>query len=444
LKSVTTTACNMWLARSSSAWVSICRNSSVADQSTDHHLLVSVQNRYLLCFRHRIRPTIEPRPTVPSMNGRASGITSQAIRTSPSETIAPARVPGTDILPKLLGEVGRCLSVVRGIESHLLYPMIPIDGRAVQRRSFPDTNSAPFMLGLCHKICRMRASLPVLLATVFFACSLGWPGSNAPRLAQATRSGGSPSRTYLGFDRNKYPGDTALKSLRQVFSFSGYWLNAPPNEASNTWQGKREVLTANGFGFLVLFNGRLFRELKSVEDAKTLGAGDAAVAAETAKKEKFPPGTVIFLDQEEGGRMLPEQRAYVYEWTDAVNASAYRAGVYCSGIPAIEARAATIITANDLRDNADERKIVFLVYNDSCPPSPGCAFPKNPPPPQQSGVPFAAIWQFAQSPRRRKITAACASTYHSDGNCYALSQSIDGIDVDLDSANSPDPSSGRR
>jgi hypothetical protein len=32
-------------------------------------------------------------------------------------------------------------------------------------------------------------------------------------------------------------------------------------------------------------------------------------------------GAVIFLDQEEGGRMLPELRAFVYAWIDAVNAS---------------------------------------------------------------------------------------------------------------------------
>ncbi len=34
-----------------------------------------------------------PRPTVPSMNGRAMGIASHAMTTNPSETIAPARVP---------------------------------------------------------------------------------------------------------------------------------------------------------------------------------------------------------------------------------------------------------------------------------------------------------------------------------------------------------------
>lgn len=291
----------------------------------------------------------------------------------------------------------------------------------------------------------MRKPFSVLLATVFFACGLGSLGASASKSFQATKSEGAPSLTYLGFDRDIYPGDAALRLLRQTFSFCGYWLNIPPGETSNTWEGKREVLTSGGFGFLVLFNGRLDRQLKSLSNSRTPGIRDAADAVQAARKEGFPRGTIIFLDQEEGGRMLPEQREYVYAWVDAVNASGYRAGVYCSGIPAREKGGATIITANDLQDNASGRKIVFLVYNDSCPPSPGCAFPRNPPSPQQSGIPFASIWQFAQSPRRREITAKCLSKYDADGNCYApLSQPTEGLNIDIDSADSPDPSAGLR
>ena len=291
----------------------------------------------------------------------------------------------------------------------------------------------------------MRNPFSVLWATVFFAGGLALLGSSAPPSFQETGSKGTLSRSYLGFDRNIYPGDAALKVLRQTFSFCGYWLNAPPGEISNTWQGKREVLAASGFGFLVLFNGRLDRELKSLSNSTTLATRDAAAAVEAAKKEGFPTGTIIFLDQEEGGRILPEQRAYVFTWIDAIDAAGYRAGVYCSGIPAKEARGVTIITANDLRDNADGKKIIFFVYNDSCPPSPGCAFPGNPPSPQQSGIPFAAIWQFAQSPRRRGITASCPSNYHADNNCYApLLPTTDGVNIDIDSSDSADPSSGQR
>ena len=167
-----------------------------------------------------------------------------------------------------------------------------------------------------------------------------------------------------------------------------------------------------------------------------------------AKKEGFFEGTVISSRlKKKGGRMLPEQRAYVCcSRADAVNAFGYRAGVYCSGIPANEPGGATIITANDLRGNADRRKIVFLVYNDSCPPSPGCTFPRNPPSPQQSGVAFAAIWQFAQSPRRRGKSRPAASFElpHRWQLLRAHFCATDGVNIDLDSADSPDPSSGCR
>ena len=72
------------------------------------------------------------------------------------------------------------------------------------------------------------------------------------------------SQSYLGFDRNQYPGDNNLKTLRQTFSYAGYWLNNPPGETSNTWAGHRAAVESAGFGFLVLFNGRLYADLKSV------------------------------------------------------------------------------------------------------------------------------------------------------------------------------------
>src|SRR5271167_2306627 len=79
------------------------------------------------------------------------------------------------------------------------------------------------------------------------------------------------ARTYLGFDRNDYPADTNLKTLRQTFSYTGYWLNHPPVASSNSWAGHRAAVESAGFGFLVLFNGRLYAELKSVGNAQRLG-----------------------------------------------------------------------------------------------------------------------------------------------------------------------------
>ena len=159
----------------------------------------------------------------------------------------------------------------------------------------------------------------------------------------------------------------------------------------------------------------------------------------------FPQGTVIFLDQEEGGRLLPEQRAYLYAWVDSVNAQGFQAGVYCSGVAFQESAGDTVVTANDIRDHGSGRKIVYWIYNDSCPLSPGCALAQNPPQPSQSGIPFAAVWQFAQSPRRKDVTRACSANYNPDGNCYSpFLAGSDRVHLDLDSADSPDPSRGRR
>ncbi len=184
-------------------------------------------------------------------------------------------------------------------------------------------------------------------------------------------------------------------------------------------------------------------ELKDTAYAAGLGKSDAQAAVAAAKREGFPAHTILFLDQEQGGRMLPEQKAYIYAWVDGVTAAGFRAGIYCSGIAAQEGRGRSIITANDIRENAGGRKIAYFVTNDACPPSPGCAFPKSPPRPAASGIPFAEIWQFAQSPRRRDVAAGCPANYDRDGQCYAPGLGNAHLFVDVDAARSSDPSQGR-
>ncbi|HXQ98738.1 MAG TPA: glycoside hydrolase domain-containing protein [Candidatus Limnocylindrales bacterium] len=255
----------------------------------------------------------------------------------------------------------------------------------------------------------------------------------------------SPERAnYLGFDRNEYPGDANLAGLRETFSFSGYWLNNPPGESSNSWAGKRNALEAAGFGFVVVFNGRLYAEIKAEGDAAKLGASDAVAAVSAARREGFPPRTIIFLDQEQGGRLLPEQRSYLLSWADGVVSSGFRPGVYCSGIGAKESSGTFVVTAKDIQDHAGSRKLHYWVANDSCPTSPGCAFPKVFPSPASSGIPFAEVWQFAQSPQRREFTKKCNAKYAGDGNCYPpIGGRVQQLHVDLNVANSSDPSDGR-
>jgi hypothetical protein len=287
-----------------------------------------------------------------------------------------------------------------------------------------------------------RALLRLFAFVVIAACFV----SKVPPVPAAPAEQSEPANTtaaYLGFDRNDYPGDDSLADLRTKFAYIGYWLNNPPGATQNTWAGKRRILLAQGFGFLVIFNGRLDKDIEASADPAKLGRADAAQAAQSASAEGFPKLTIIFLDVEEGGRMLPEQKAYIYAWVDGIHDAGFLAGVYCSGIPAPDGPGHSVITAEDLRQSAGSRKIVFWVAIDSCPPSPGCSFSRQPLSPGTSWAPFASVWQYAQSPRRPQLTRSCAKTYAQDGNCY-----VPGADsrvrlfVDLNVAREEDPSHG--
>jgi Domain of unknown function (DUF1906) len=289
---------------------------------------------------------------------------------------------------------------------------------------------------------RRTALFQILLLSVTFVVALLFPRAAGTSALSRARVEGPPPQTYLGFDANDYPGDDALPQLRRTFTFSGYWLNAPPGTKTNSWTGHRAALLKNGFGFLVLFNGRLSKELKSPVNPNDLGVKDGELAVAAAQREGFLPasiGTVIFLDIEEGGRMLPSQLDYLEGWKGRVTASGFVAGVYCSGMKVRERDGQTITTADDIHDHLP--MMAYFIYNDACPPSPGCAYLKNPPSPSRSGFSQARVWQFAQSPRRRNFTARCSATYSSDGNCYPPVSSAAGpILIDLDSSVSPDPS----
>jgi hypothetical protein len=251
---------------------------------------------------------------------------------------------------------------------------------------------------------------------------------------------GFSQRTYFGFDKNGYPGDDLLSALRRTFAYTGYWLNNPPGMSNNPWAGKREVVRAAGFGFLVLFNGRLDAQLKD-RDAAGLGSEDASSAVATAKQEGFPAGAVIFFDQEEGGSLLPEQADYIGAWIAAVGRSEYKVGIYCSGI-AVPSGSKTMSTAQDIEGRFPEAKL--WVWDDRCPPAPGCAVPAKGLDLAKSGFGRAMVWQYAQSPLRPEDTAACQQTYAADGQCYApgLPHSPPTY-IDMNVSRSPDPSHGR-
>jgi hypothetical protein len=234
-----------------------------------------------------------------------------------------------------------------------------------------------------------------------------------------------------------------LPALRRSFSYTGYWLNNPPGLSSNSWMGKRALLKSKGFGFLILFNGRLDADLRG-KDAAALGRSDAAAAISAAKREGFAPGAILFLDQEEGGRLLPEQSAYLFAWVEAIRSSQYKPGVYCSGI-LVPDGSSTISTARDILSHEGGRAVALWVANDACPPAPGCVLLKRPMAASSSGVKDALVWQYAQSPRSQYAKQCGQGMYSDDNQCYApgTPHSPQAF-LDLNVSNSRDPSAGSR
>jgi hypothetical protein len=299
------------------------------------------------------------------------------------------------------------------------------------------------------------AVMGLWLATLAFCgCSRGGgtvtataPGS-APQTSSpaVTAASGAVAGGYLGFDRNEYPGDETMAAMRNTFAFTGYWLTNPPGENENSWMGKRAVLRHQGWGFLALANGRLDAEILKAQKSGTspaaLARKDAEVAVKAARAEGFPALTILFLDQEEGGRLLAEQAAYLLGWTEAVASSDYRPGVYASGQPVPEGPGKSITTIDDIRSQVKaghRHEIAMFAAQDACPPAPGCTVHAKPL--AASGEMDLTAWQYAQSPRRPEITAVCAATYAADGNCYAPGSP--GTFLDMDLASSADPSHGR-
>ncbi len=292
----------------------------------------------------------------------------------------------------------------------------------------------------------MRFVVVFSMGVALMAGSVAAFGRSAGEGTTVGSAVGAGGQEFVGFDRNDYPGDAALPTLRKHFAFAGYWLNAPPGETSNGWVGKRETLMRAGFGFLVLWNGREDAEILKAQRAGTrpevLGAREGAAAVAAARAEHFPAGATVFLDQEEGGRMLPEQAGYLLAWTEAVAKGGYRPGVYGSGQAVEDGPGRTITTAEDIRARVKAgrlHEVAMWVYQDGCPPSNGCSL--TPPALGRSGTAGAEVWQYAQSPRRPEITRACAKTYVADGNCEL--PELPGVHLDLSVAGSADPSRGR-
>ena len=121
------------------------------------------------------------------------------------------------------------------------------------------------------------------------------------------------------------------------------------------------------------------RQIKTSKMAPgDLGIQDATAAVAAAKSEGFPGRTILFLDQEEGGRLTDPQTAYLFGWTEAVASTGYRPGVYASGQAVNDGPGVTITTVQDIREHVTREHlhpVAVWVYQDACAPkgpSTGC------------------------------------------------------------------------
>jgi hypothetical protein len=169
------------------------------------------------------------------------------------------------------------------------------------------------------------------------------------------------------------------------------------------------------------------RQLGAPDLTGPQGVADGHHGSLLAQEAGFPNGTILFLDVESGGALPRALIAYLQAWVDHVETSTfYRTGIYCS-----HDRAAEIAEALE-----DVGQATFWCWHVNCAPPPGCAAVAAPAP-QGCGYSAAAIWQFAQSPQpsgagcQNDLRGACRQEYGGHR-----------LEVDLDSALTPNPSRG--
>jgi Domain of unknown function (DUF1906) len=243
------------------------------------------------------------------------------------------------------------------------------------------------------------------------------------------------SSPYLGFDTGVYPGDDAMRAWRtgnSPYSWAGYYLKSPCHQ-DESWMGKRETLSAMGYGLAVLYVGQqtwgrrpgaphfervsvpkrvtsyVGRGRQRHKVTRTVmhtvlrkapppppnatcnadfvsgarGMRDGVDAARTAASEGFPRGTTIFLDLERMDVLHQQMRDYYSAWVRAVLDD----GRYVPGIYVHTYNANTVYN--------DVKAVYTSVGLESEPPfwvakAHGFDTTKHP---RETGHTFAAVWQ---------------------------------------------------
>ena len=241
--------------------------------------------------------------------------------------------------------------------------------------------------------------------------------------------------SYMGFDTGTYPGDEAMLAWRtgnSPYKWTGYYLPSPCHQDEG-WSGKRDTLTAMGYGLAVLYVGQqtwgrkpgaphmervsvptkvrsyvgkgrhrhkvtrtvmktVLRKAPPPRPDATCNADfvsgargmrEGVDAAERTAREGFPRGTTVFLDIERMDVIHQAMRDYYSAWVRAVLDD----GRYVPGIYVHTDNANTVYN--------DVKAVYTSVGLESEPPfwvakSRGFDTTKHP---TEMGHTFAAIWQ---------------------------------------------------
>ncbi|CAM3036939.1 glycoside hydrolase domain-containing protein [Paenibacillus sediminis] len=226
---------------------------------------------------------------------------------------------------------------------------------------------------------------------------------------------------YKGFDISYCPTKTQLQNFwtGSPFYFTSFYTG--PNASNATsFKGQAAMIKSIGYGLMLVYVGR---QKSSSNLTKSQGNTDAIDAGSKIDAEKDANGNAaistsatIFLDIEQGGQLSSSFLDYIEGFCKGIwDNTTYYPGIYCSyssTADQIKTRLETVkIGTVSL---ADFTKFwVFRLSN----PSPGCTVTTNLEP-SDSGVSYADVWQYAQSPTGTE----CKITY----NGTTL-----GVDLDL-------------
>lgn len=219
---------------------------------------------------------------------------------------------------------------------------------------------------------------------------------------------------FAGFDRSDYPGPKVMRWFRENtnIKWCGYYLAPAPSHQDMSWMNAEDG-DLEGWGFAPIYVGRQVLGPGSRLVSGLQGKVDGASACGLMVQAGFDRGSVVYLDLENGPPFGGIQQDYVGEWCDGVRANGFSPGVYCS----------FLIAPQLARLRPDTKIWVFHVRTVQMHRVLGENFPT--PEPKTSGFAGASIWQ------------------HDDEAVVECPAMLGGrIVVDLDSADSEDPSVG--